>query len=72
MGTPQEDPMLSKGEIDKDTAQEYVASGVDTVGRIAGIIINSVREVATEIGTFATNVFEIREANRRAREDNPE
>jgi hypothetical protein len=62
--------VVSKREIEKDTVQELTVSAVDTVGRIAGILVNTVREVANEIGGFATNMYEIREASRRAKDDN--
>ena len=43
--------------------------GRHTVGEVATIVTAAVRDVATAIGDFATEVFEIREASRRAAED---
>lgn len=53
-------------ETRKDLAQEAVESGATHVGRIATIITGAVRDVAREVGSFATDVFEMREASRRA------
>lgn len=60
---------LSKAEVRKDTAQELIESGAEHAGRIATIVTGAVRDVTREIGEFATDVFEMREASRRARED---
>ena len=57
---------LSKAEIRKDAAQEIVEAGASTVGQVASIITTAVKDVATAIGGFATDVFEIREGARRA------
>lgn len=65
-------PRLSRAERRKDVAQEMVESGADRVGRIAGIITGAVREVTREVGEFATDVFEIREASRQAARDDDE
>ncbi|WP_026911234.1 hypothetical protein [Patulibacter minatonensis] len=53
-------------ETRKDLVQEAVESGATHVGRIATIVTGAVRDVAREIGSFATDVFEMREASRRA------
>lgn len=63
---------LSPGEIRKDAAQSLVESAASTVGQVAGIVTGAVREVATAVGGFATEVYEIRDSARRAREDHPE
>ena len=60
---------LSRAERRKDVAQEVIESGAGHVGRMAGIITDAVREVTRELGEFATDVFEIREASRRAERD---
>jgi hypothetical protein len=57
---------LSKTEIRKDALQEIVGSGASTVGEVASIITTAVKDVANAIGGFATDVFEIRDASRRA------
>jgi hypothetical protein len=63
-----EDP-LDKLETRKDTIQVAVESGATHVGSIMSIVVGAVREVTREIGDWATDVFEIRDAARRARKD---
>jgi hypothetical protein len=60
---------LSGAEIGKDAVQATVEAAASTVGEVATIVTRAVREVATAIGDFATEVFEIRDASRRAAED---
>ena len=43
-----------------------------TVGEVATIVTAAVRDIATAIGGLATEVFEIREASRRASADHAE
>jgi hypothetical protein len=65
---------LSGAEIGKDVVQSTVEAAATTVGEVATIVTNAVREIATALGGFATEVFEIREASRKAaaeREDVP-
>jgi hypothetical protein len=54
-------------ETRKDTIQVAVESGATHVGSIVGIVLGAVRDVTREIGDWATDVFEIRDAARRAR-----
>ncbi len=61
--------MLDDLETRKDTVQVAVESAFQHVGRIAGIITGAGREVTREIGDWATELFEMREAARRARLD---
>ena len=63
---------LSGAEIGKDAVQSTLEAAASTVGEVAVIITNAVREVATAVGDFATEVFEIRDASRRAAEDGAE
>jgi hypothetical protein len=63
-----EDP-LDKLETRKDTIQVAVESGATHVGSIVSIVVGAVREVTREVGDWATDVFEIRDAARRARKD---
>ncbi|EHN11828.1 hypothetical protein PAI11_12870 [Patulibacter medicamentivorans] len=56
-------------ETRKDTVQEVVESGATHVGRIATIITGAVRDVARELGDWATDVFEMREASQLAQAD---
>ena len=59
---------LTKAEITKDTVQHTVEAGVETVAAVATILTKAVRDAAQAVGGFATEVFEIREASRRAGE----
>ena len=54
--------MVGKWERRKDTAQVVVESGATHAGRIMGIVAGAVRDVTTELGGWATDVFEMREA----------
>ena len=53
-------------ETRKDTIQVAIESGTTHVGGIVGIVVGAVRDVTREIGDWATDVFEIRDAARRA------
>lgn len=56
-------------ESRKDLVQEVVESGATHVGRIATIVTAAVRDVTREVGSWATDLFEMREASRRAQAD---
>ena len=58
---------LSRAEINKDAFQHTVEAGAETVASVTTILATAVRDVAHAVGTFATEVFEIRDAARRAR-----
>jgi hypothetical protein len=58
---------LTKGEITKDALQSTVEAGAETVAAVSTILTGAVRDVARALGGFATEVFEIRDASRRAR-----
>lgn len=60
---------LSRREIRKDAIQQSAEAAITVTGRVSGIIFESVRNITTEIGTFATELFEIRESSKRAGED---
>ncbi len=60
--------MPNRLEIAKDTAQVLTESAASHAGRIATIITGAVREIAHEMGEWATDAFEMREAADRARE----
>ena len=62
-------PPLSKAETRKDVLQVVVESGATHVGRIASIVTGAVRDVTRELGEFTTEVFEIRDASKRAESD---
>ena len=60
---------LSKNEIRKDAVQDTVAAAATAVGQVTTIITGAVKDVATSLGGFATEVFEIRESAKRAQDD---
>lgn len=60
---------LSKGEITKDAVQHTLSAGAETVASVTAILAGAVRDVVDALGGFATEVFEIRDAARRAREE---
>ncbi len=57
---------LSRSEIGKDAVQDTVVAAATTVGQVATIVTGAVRDVASALGGFATEVFEIRDSVRRA------
>jgi hypothetical protein len=61
--------VLGDLEIRKDALQTAVESGFTHVGRIIAIIIEAGAEVTRELGDWATEGLEMREASRRARAD---
>lgn len=61
---------LSSTEIGKDAVQSTVEAAASTVGQVTSIITRAVKDVAGAMGGFATEVFEIRDSARRAREQN--
>lgn len=64
--------MLGRFEIGKDTLQVLTESAAVHVGRIATIVTGAVREVAHEVGDWATDAFEMRDAANRADTAGPE
>lgn len=60
---------LSRREIKKDAIQQSTDAAIGAVGQIAAILLDAARGVTREVGSFATEIFEIREASRRADED---
>ena len=63
---------LSRGEIRKDAVQSTVEAAAGTLGQVATILTGAVRDMASAVGGFATEVFEIRDSARRAREEHLE
>jgi hypothetical protein len=63
--------MVGKLEIGKDTAQELAESAATHVGRIATIITGAVREIAHEVGEWASDAFELHDAAAKAEADDP-
>lgn len=60
---------LSRNEIRKDAVQDTVVAAATAVGQVTSIITGAVKDVAGSLGGFATEVFEIRDSARRARDD---
>jgi hypothetical protein len=60
---------LSKSEIGKDAVQSTVEAAAATVGDVAKIITKAVQDVAGAVGGFASEVYEIRDASRKAAEE---
>jgi hypothetical protein len=60
---------LSRSEIGKDAVQSTVEAAASTVGDVAKIITKAVQDVAGAIGGFASEVYEIRDASRKAAEE---
>ncbi len=61
--------VLDDLETRKDTIQVAVEAAFHHVGQIAGIVTRAGREITQELGDWATEVFEMRDAARRARAD---
>ena len=60
---------LSKAEIRKDALQDGVTAASQAVGSVTTIITGAVGDIARAVGGFATEIFEIRDAARRAGRD---
>jgi hypothetical protein len=58
--------MVGKFEIGKDTIQELTESAASHAGRIATIVTSAVRDVAREVGDWASDAFEMRDAAGKA------
>jgi hypothetical protein len=57
---------LSRTEIGKDAVQSGAEAAIGTVAEVATIITAAVKDVAGALGGLATELFEIRDASRRA------
>lgn len=57
---------LSKNEIRKDAVQNTVEATVNTVSEVGGILSGAIKGVVGAVGNLATEVFEIRDAARKA------
>lgn len=56
----------SKAEIGKDAVESTLDAAAETVAKVTSIVTHAVRDVAKALGDFGTEVFEIREAARKA------
>ena len=63
---------LSKAEIRKDAVQNTVEATASAAGQVASIVTTAVKDVASAVGGLATEVFEIRDAARKAGADDDE
>jgi len=61
--------MVDPIESGKDTVQVLTESAATHIGNIATIITGAVRDIARETGDWLTDLFEMREAARRANAD---
>jgi hypothetical protein len=61
--------MLDDLETRKDTIQVAVESAFHHVGQIASIVAAAGRDVTRELGDWATEAFEMRDAARQAKAD---
>jgi hypothetical protein len=59
----------SKAEIRKDAVQDGVTAASHAVGLVSRILATAVADIARAIGGFASEVFEIRDAARKASYD---
>ena len=57
---------ISRAEISKDAVQSTVEATAGAVDEVASILTNAVKDFAGAIGGLATEVFEIRDAAKRA------
>ena len=69
MPTGPRNDRLSNAEIRKDALQDSVTAASHVVGSVATILTTAVSDVARAMGGFATEIFEIRDSARRARQD---
>lgn len=60
---------ISKAEIRKDAVQDGVEAVTHAVGQGTNIVIGAVSEIAKTVGGLATDLFEIREASKKAGRD---
>lgn len=60
---------LSKAEIRKDALQDGVEATTHAVGQATNIVIGAVSGIAKTVGGLASDLFEIREAAKRASAD---
>lgn len=60
---------FSRAEIRKDAVQSTVEAAAGTVGQVTTILTGAVKDVAGALGGLATEIFEIRDGARRAREE---
>lgn len=57
---------ISKAEIRKDALQDGVEATTAAVGAVTSIVVGAVGDVAKAVGGLATDLFEIRDAAKKA------
>ena len=57
---------ISKAEIGKDAVESTLDAAADTVSKVTSIIVGAVRDVTRVLGDFGTELFEIRDAAKKA------
>lgn len=62
---------ISKAEIRKDAIQDGIEATTHAVGQATSIVVGAVSGIAKTVGGLATDLFEIREAAKRASADSP-
>ncbi|MCW2753378.1 MAG: hypothetical protein JWQ32_789 [Marmoricola sp.] len=62
---------ISRSEIRKDAIQDGVEATTHAVGAATNIVIGAVTDIAKTVGGLASDLFEIREATKRASADAP-
>ena len=60
---------LSKNEIRKDALQDGVEAASAAVGQVATTVTSAVGEIAKSVGGLATELFEIRDAAKKASQE---
>lgn len=60
---------LTPAEINKDSVHSALDAATETVEKVTGIVAGAVRDVAQALSDFGTEIFEIRDAARKAKDD---
>ncbi|GAA1735032.1 hypothetical protein [Aeromicrobium alkaliterrae] len=60
---------LTRREIGKDVVEQSIDAAIATTGRVVAILFAAGQGIARELGGFATEIFEIAEASKRAESD---
>jgi hypothetical protein len=63
---------FSRAEIGKDAVQATVEAAAETVGQVARIVTRAVQDIAVAVGGFATELYEIKDAARKAADQHAE
>lgn len=66
----EESERLSDAEIRKDAIQDSVEATINAMAQVGSVVTGAARDIARTVGDLATEIFEIRDAARRARAEN--